>query len=75
MNALILDWLVYSLVLELFLHFGTKRDCYNYLYSHIVYIFSEIRHRVNLPIKLTKIYIETFLVHKIWVSEQKVMLK
>ncbi len=31
--------------------------------------------RVNVPIKLTKIYIETFLVHKILVSVQKVMLK
>ncbi len=31
--------------------------------------------RVNVPIKLTKIYIETFLVHKILVVVQKVMLK
>ncbi len=31
--------------------------------------------RVNVPIKLTKIYIETILVHKISVSVQKVMLK
>ncbi len=30
-----------------------------------------IKYRVNLPIKLTKIYIETFLVHKILVSLQK----
>ncbi len=29
--------------------------------------------RVNVPIKLTKIYIETFLVHKILVSVQKVV--
>ncbi len=32
-------------------------------------------YRVNVPIKLIKIYIETFLVHKILVSVQKVMLK
>ncbi len=31
--------------------------------------------RVNVPIKLTKIYIETFLVHKILVSELKVMFR
>ncbi len=30
---------------------------------------------VNIPIKLTNIYIETFLVHKISVSVQEVMLK
>ncbi len=33
------------------------------------------RGRVNVPVKLTKIYIETFLVCKILVSVQKVMLK
>ncbi len=31
--------------------------------------------RVNIPIKLTKIYIETFFVQNILVSVQKVMLK
>ncbi len=31
--------------------------------------------RVNVPIKLTKIYIETFLVHKIMVLVQKVKIK
>ncbi len=29
--------------------------------------------RVNVPIKLTNIYIETFLVHKILVSVQKIV--
>ncbi len=34
-----------------------------------------ILHKVKVPIKLTKIYIEIFLVHKISVSVQEVVLK
>ncbi len=34
-----------------------------------------IYYRVNVPIKLTKIYIESFLVHKILVSVHEVMIK
>ncbi len=30
--------------------------------------------RINEPIKLTKIYIETFLVHKILVSVQNIII-
>ncbi len=41
----------------------------------LAYLQQKKEFRVNVPINLTKIYIESFLVHKTLVSVQEVMLE